>query len=943
MLKHFFGTTFFVLVFGLLLHLPLVGQIHTIEHLDGPESSAADSLFNIGDFDEALNEYHKLLADYPKESSFRYKLGITYLYGTRNIDQAVKHLSFASTSEVPNAVYYHLGYAHQLNYSFDKAIEYYRRFTINRADLNVSQQHIENLVGQCESGNFMLKYIYQPKVLDKKRVKADEMYQFIVTQTDHGSFIPKPKDLITATDAKHQGPSYIYFPKNPKPGDKLIYSSYGSTTSFGKDLYIIEMLENGLWSKPKDLGDNINTNFDEDFPYLAPDGITLYFASNGHYSMGGYDIYRSIYNPSVGQWSAPENLGFPFSSPYDDFMFVPNEDETLATFVTNRSSLSDSIDIVLVELDDNPIRRSIDSKETIREIARLDVAKTKENVSQTTIGKSPSLSNKTQVQQNTASFSDVENDPEYSRALAMGFSEQLKADSLRIKLDALRERFDFITTANQRITLEKQVVAVEDSLLKAQRNADIYFAKASKIEQDFLVGKRKPLDRPQSSFSSDRPDFLYQAQYATTVFQNEELAKLARTERLVSEIESQRTDVLKLQKQFNANPDNDTLQEQTLSNAKLIGKMSAFNKTLSEYTGVKKGLYNDCISVAMMKAGTNTNEQVKREFDIAKSHFRSATAIRNNAVEEHRVESEYEALLLDELGVLRLEIAFAKLWGIKHFEQQTLSRVLKLERFAFGDEFIKNQNISTESISGSKIQKKESDDTPSITRTETDAPLVSHIEFVVERESSFQLIEGDDYYKSVKDIPSHLPLPNGVIYKIQLAAFSKPIDVSIFKGMFPLWAEPVNEGKIIKYYAGSFSLLAAAEKALPTVRSKGYKDAFIVAWHNGRSVQLKRAQSLEGSAQQLASEIPVKIDIESDSKLYIIQIGEYSGKLPDDITRTVRTLAPGKDIVRKLNPKGSYTYSVGSYSDASEAGRIKDNIVASGIKDAFLIAVDIDN
>ncbi|MDD3892661.1 MAG: SPOR domain-containing protein, partial [Bacteroidales bacterium] len=416
-----------------------------------------------------------------------------------------------------------------------------------------------------------------------------------------------------------------------------------------------------------------------------------------------------------------------------------------------------------------------------------------------------------------------------------------------------------------------------------------------------------------------------------------------RTERLVSEIESQRTDVLKLQKQFNANPDNDTLQEQTLSNAKLIGKMSAFNKTLSEYTGVKKGLYNDCISVAMMKAGTNTNEQVKREFDIAKSHFRSATAIRNNAVEEHRVESEYEALLLDELGVLRLEIAFAKLWGIKHFEQQTLSRVLKLERFAFGDEFIKNQNISTESISGSKIQKKESDDTPSITRTETDAPLVSHIEFVVERESSFQLIEGDDYYKSVKDIPSHLPLPNGVIYKIQLAAFSKPIDVSIFKGMFPLWAEPVNEGKIIKYYAGSFSLLAAAEKALPTVRSKGYKDAFIVAWHNGRSVQLKRAQSLEGSAQQLASEIPVKIDIESDSKLYIIQIGEYSGKLPDDITRTVRTLAPGKDIVRKLNPKGSYTYSVGSYSDASEAGRIKDNIVASGIKDAFLIAVDIDN
>jgi hypothetical protein len=75
----------------------------------------------------------------------------------------------------------------------------------------------------------------------------------------------------------------------------------------------------------------------------------------------------------------------------------------------------------------------------------------------------------------------------------------------------------------------------------------------------------------------------------------------------------------------------------------------------------------------------------------------------------------------------------------------------------------------------------------------------------------------------------------------------------------------------------------------------------------------------------------------------VIQIGEYPGKLPDDITHTVRTLAPGKDIVRKPNPKGGFTYSVGSFSNASEADRIKDNIVASGIKSAFVIVVDTDN
>ncbi|MDD2278543.1 MAG: hypothetical protein PHD06_04975 [Bacteroidales bacterium] len=944
MLKQFLGSTFFILTFSLLLHLSLAGQNYRMEQFDGPETPLADSLFNVGAFDKALSEYHKLLADYPQESTFYYKLGITYLYGTRNVEKAVKHLSFASTREVPNAVYYHLGYAHQLNYSFDRAIEYYKRFTINKASINITQQHIENLLGQCESGDFMLKYIYQPKVLDKRRVKVDEMHQFIVTQSNHTSLIPKPKDLITTTDAKQKGSSYVYFPINPKPGDKLIYSSYGSTTTFGKDLYIIEMLDNGLWSKPKDLGDNINTNLDEDFPYLAPDGVTLYFASKGHYSMGGYDIYRSIYNSSVSQWSTPENLGFPFSSPYDDFMFVPNEDETLATFVTNRSSLSDSIDVVLVELDNNPIRRSINSKETIREIARLDIAKSKENTSKTTLGKSATPSTKIQSKQNTASFSDVENDPEYSRALSLGFSQQLKADSLRLKLEALREKFDFVTTANQRIALEKQVVAVEDSLLKAQRNADIYFAKASKIEQEFLVGKRKPIDNPQSSFSTDRPDFLYQAQYATTVFQNDELVKLSKIELMTSKIENQRSDVLKVKQKSNIELlDTDSLTDEAPYNVELIGKMNAFNKTLSEYIVVKKELYNNCISVAMMKAGTNANEQVKREIEIAKSHFRSATAIRNNSVEEHKIESEYEALLLDELAVLRLEIAFAKLWGINNFEQQTLSKVLKLERIAFGDDFVKSQAKTTKTTTQAIVKDEESGNRPSITRIETDIPIASDIEFASERESSFQLVEGEDYYKSIKDIPLHLPLPQGVIYKIQLAAFSKPIDLSIFKRMFPLWAEPINDDKITKYYAGSFRLLSAAEKALSTVRSKGFKDAFIVAWHNGRSVQLARAKSLEGTEQQPVQGNSVRIDIESDSKYYIIQIGEYPGKLPDDITHTVRTLATGKDIVRKSNPKGGYTYSVGSYSNASEANRIKDNIVASGIKSALVIAVDTDN
>jgi len=941
MLKQFLISVFF----SIIIQLPIYGQLPKMQRFDGPETPLADSLFNAGEFREALNEYHQLLADYPQEPTFHYKLGITYLFGTRNIDQAVKHLSFASTREVPNAVYYFLGYAHQLNYNFETAIDYYRRFTINEAELNVTQEYIEYLLSQCESGEFMLKYIYQPKVLDKKVVSADEMHQFVVTQSNSGSFIAKPSDLATSTDTKERNKSYVFFPKNPKPGDKLVYSSYGSTTSFGKDLYIIEMLESGHWSKPVDLGDNINTKFDEDFPYLAPDGVTLYFASKGHYSMGGYDIYRSIFNPSVKQWSTPENLGFPFSSPFNDFLFVPNDEENLAVFFTDRlSENSDSLAIVLVELDENPIRQTIDSKQLVKDISMLSIAasKGKENIPESS--KTPKGTPKPMAKQKAASFSDVENDPEYARALAMGFSEQIKADSLRIKLEALRERFDYVTTAEQRVALEKRVVAVEDSLLAAQRNADIQFAKASKIEQEYLVGKRKPANRPQSTFTTDKPDFLYQAQYATTVFQNDELAKLARVEALSPKIEAQRAEVLRLQEQANTNADKTSGQ---VASPDLIAKMNTFSKTLAQHVEVKKRLYTECISVAMMKAGANGNSEVKRETDIAKNHFRSATAIRNNVDEEHKVESEYEALLLDEIGVLRLELAFAKLWGIRLFEQQTLSKVLKLEKIAFGEHFVSTQNQPNSSAVGntSQIENVQNAEGLTISRVETvnETSLASNIEFAPERESSFQILKGDDYYNNTTDIPPHLPLPDGVIYKIQLAAFSKSVGIDIFKGMFPLWAEPVNGGKITKYYAGKFFYLTDAEQALPTVRANGFKDAFIVAWHNGRSVQLSRAQSLENDVKSLPNENSINISIEPESNLYVIQIGEYPGKLPDEITHTVRTLAPGKDIVRKPNPKGGFTYSVGSFSNASEADRIKDNIVASGIKSAFVIVVDTDN
>lgn len=905
----------------------------------------ADSLFRAGSYSKAIEYLNALLKEYPQEPTYHYMIGICYLQGTKNLTKAIEHLIFSSTRDVPNLVYYYLGLAYQMSYQFDDAISYYRRFVINGGDTSINNQQIDFLVSQCENGNFMLRYIYQPKVNDRKQVLRSEANQFVITKSPDGSFIPTPKDLITSYDVTQNHSSFIFYPTKPQPGDKIIYSSYGNSSSFGKDLFMIEMLSDGFWSKPKNLGDVVNSIHDEDFPYLLPDGQTLYFASKGHYSMGGYDIYRTVYNPSARQWSTPENLGFPFSSPYNDYLYVPDSAEDLAIFITDRNVNADSVEVVLVKIDESPIRRSISSNEIIRSIARLN-PEAEVSIQTTAEIKKPKDS-KPQQQPASATFSAVENDPEYSRALAGGFAQQMRADSLRGRLESLRARFDVITTAEARRALEDQVVGVEDAFLSAQRNADALFANASQIEQEYLTGKRKPIGNPTSTFATDQPDFLYQAQFAPTVFQPDELNRLAQFERSAPQIQRIREQVIqsldaisKVKQQFTEESP-EYAQRYKLHQDLL----KQFNTQLGSSVSYKKKLYSDCVSVALIKGGANGNQGIKLHIDRANTHFRSATAIRNNATSEAAVETEYEALLLDELGVIRLEVAFAKLWEMQLFEQQLLSKIYKLEQNIFGS--------TLPSISKPTLLKVNSEIKPeealqpaiSIVRTESQPIETEEFTFEKEKEPAFELLTKSPYSKD-KPFLAHEPLPQGVIYKIQMAAFSKPIAFDFFKGLSPISGEPVNDGRITKYYAGKFTRLSEAEKALPVVRAQGFKDAFIVAWHNGRSVTLTRANALEDMVSQKPTRVSVdttRVTIVADNKVYVIQLGGYSGKLPADVAQTIRALASGKDIVRKSDNQGGLVYSIGSFTNLDEANRIKDNLIASGIKSAIVVAVDMDN
>ncbi|HTL80366.1 MAG TPA: OmpA family protein, partial [Bacteroidia bacterium] len=114
-------------------------------------------------------------------------------------------------------------------------------------------------------------------------------------------------------------------------GNTLYFTSNRPGGFGGRDIYKSVLLPNGQWAKPINLGPTVNTAYDEDCPAILADGKTLYFSSNGMNSMGGFDIFSTVLSDD-GIWSKPVNIGYPVNTTDDDVFFVPTPDDKHAFY-----------------------------------------------------------------------------------------------------------------------------------------------------------------------------------------------------------------------------------------------------------------------------------------------------------------------------------------------------------------------------------------------------------------------------------------------------------------------------------------------------------------------------------------------------------------------------------------------------------------------------------
>jgi outer membrane protein OmpA-like peptidoglycan-associated protein/tetratricopeptide (TPR) repeat protein len=167
----------------------------------------------------------------------------------------------------------------------------------------------------------------------------------LLTSERNGSGWSEPVALNKYTNTnEYEASGFV----NDKDSSVYFASSKGSKDG-NLDLFVSRKEANGKWGEPLALSNIINTDQDEDGPFITKDGMTLYFSSRGHDGMGGYDVFKCRYNPSNRSWSRPINLGYPINSPSDDIYFISNDSTGIGYVSSNRMGTLGGTDIYRVK------------------------------------------------------------------------------------------------------------------------------------------------------------------------------------------------------------------------------------------------------------------------------------------------------------------------------------------------------------------------------------------------------------------------------------------------------------------------------------------------------------------------------------------------------------------------------------------------------------------
>ncbi len=252
-----------------------------------------------------------------------------------------------------------------MNYEFDKASRLYAQAKkkVRKSDEYYADKH-ETFNRQLMDARNFLERVEQIAVIDSLTVPRSDFFKSYRLPQSAGSLGDK-----SALPPKADGADVNYVFTNE--GEDYKIWAQPDTTGY---MHLVESIRmtDGNWGTPTPTGENLSEESDAIFPFMMADGVTLYYATNNEdESIGGYDIMVATRDAADGSFLQPSNLGFPYNSPFDDYLLAIDELNGVGWWATDRNQLDDELTIYVFVTNDLRKNYPVDEEDIIG-FARID-------------------------------------------------------------------------------------------------------------------------------------------------------------------------------------------------------------------------------------------------------------------------------------------------------------------------------------------------------------------------------------------------------------------------------------------------------------------------------------------------------------------------------------------------------------------------------------------
>ncbi len=436
----------------------------------GQSINDAKKWYQEGNLDEAKSVLEVIYTSTPNNADANYWLGVI-AFEEGDYLKARTYLEFASQKKVTDS-YLYLGELYSLLYHFDDAEKEFVKYEKAQRKNKDALAKVESKREVAQKFQKLVDRTEDVQIIDSIVVLKSNFLSAYKLSASSGSLIPINEFF---KNEKSNNKSLFMSERE----DKIYYSHDDSIR--GSKLYTMEKLLDN-YGNEKPLSESVNQKGNQAFPFVLSDGVTIYFSSTGHNSLGGYDLFVTRYNFNTNTYLTPNQLNMPFNSPFNDYMMVIDEDKGVGWFASDRFqpdgyvciyTFIPSSKVILIDSDDDSylasramIHSIKDSWDATKDYTSLLEISKQDSYRESKIEKDFEFV----VNDNLTYYSLSDFKHGGARAL---FSQAL---DLSVKLDHmtndLSQKRDLFAGGMQNDTLRKTILSLEEETRKMEREIE---------------------------------------------------------------------------------------------------------------------------------------------------------------------------------------------------------------------------------------------------------------------------------------------------------------------------------------------------------------------------------------------------------------------------------------------------------------------------------------